>query len=368
MTKFYIPSLDGLRGLAVTSVFLFHFGRLANVKVDFEVGWVGVQLFFVLSGYLITRILLEQKNQPLSGYLTNFYWRRSLRIFPLYFGYLTILTCLYITFHLPESFSSVAGYLFSYTFNFSVLSSGLHINRMFTHLWSLCVEEQFYLVWPFIVYFLSTRQLKHLMVTLLIVIPLFRLALYLTLSYKISDPETLGTSIYWLSPSQFDAFAIGGVVNFFPTTIMRLKSRAWLYILLLIIVSAGAFNFVTQSRNASFTSLGFEIHAIDHFDFIWVYSLLNLLFAATIWFLLQYGSSILSARPMVFIGKISYGIYVLHFPIMGLMSKTLQRFDLPDVLAFFIYAALTLMAAWASFEFYEKRFLKLKDNLSSLGS
>ena len=71
---------------------------------------------------------------------------------------------------------------------------------------------------------------------------------------------------------------------------------------------------------------------------------------------------------MVFIGKISYGIYVLHFPIMGLMSKTLQRFDLPDVLAFFIYAALTLMAAWASFEFYEKRFLKLKDNLSSLGS
>jgi peptidoglycan/LPS O-acetylase OafA/YrhL len=83
-----LAELDGLRGIAVGFVVLFHFGL-------FPPGWIGVQLFFVLSGYLISDILLTEREKPFSTYLGRFYWRRTLRIFPLYFSYLVVISVLF---------------------------------------------------------------------------------------------------------------------------------------------------------------------------------------------------------------------------------------------------------------------------------
>jgi peptidoglycan/LPS O-acetylase OafA/YrhL len=365
MSKFHIPSLDGLRGVAVLLVFLFHFGRLPGVAFRWNVGWVGVQLFFVLSGYLITRILIEQKKNPLGSYLKIFYWRRSLRIFPLYFGYLLALTILFIIFHQPDDFKSIAGYLFSYSFNFSILTIGLHINRLFTHLWSLCVEEQFYIIWPFVVYFFSNNQLKRLSVLLIFAIPLFRWWIYASLKPTISDSEILGTSIYWFSISNFDAFAIGGAVHFLKSKFIGLKSLAWVRIAMVFCIVGGGLNYWISKGGLSITSLGFEIHAIRNYEFIWGYSLLNLLFAAILWHLVQHGSALLSTRPLVFIGKISYGIYVFHFPILGIVSRGLSTSNLPDVVTLVISSTATVIIAWLSFHFFESKFLRLKERFTS---
>ena len=93
----YVRSLDGFRGLAIAAVMLFHFGFL-------PIGWIGVQAFFVLSGYLITAVLLADKEAPLRGYLGRFYWRRALRIFPVNYGFLLVLAVMYVGSGRPASF------------------------------------------------------------------------------------------------------------------------------------------------------------------------------------------------------------------------------------------------------------------------
>src|SRR5215210_7231030 len=106
----YIKSLDGVRAVAIVLVMAFHSGII-------QFGWMGVQLFFVLSGYLITGILWKEKSRTVSvkTKLKNFWARRSLRIFPLYFGFLLVIALIYLIFHFPGYFPKYAPYLFTYT-------------------------------------------------------------------------------------------------------------------------------------------------------------------------------------------------------------------------------------------------------------
>src|SRR3954469_10344160 len=140
MNDGYIKSLDGVRALAIILVMTFHAGIT-------HFGWMGVQLFFVLSGYLITGILWKEKfrDVSLSFKFKKFWVRRSLRIFPLYFGYLVALGLTFLVLHFPSYYTLYAPYLFTYTFNYTRLLSGWQGNPLFTHLWSLSIEEQFYL-------------------------------------------------------------------------------------------------------------------------------------------------------------------------------------------------------------------------------
>ena len=143
----YIPSLDGLRGLGSFLVIATHYGYSQD-------GWIGLEFFFVLSGFLITAILLTETNRPLGEYLGRFYWRRLLRTFPPYFGYLLICGIVYVCVRQPRGFLDVLPSLATYWFNFYTL---FHFyadkpSFMFAHLWSMSVEEQFYLVWPFLVF------------------------------------------------------------------------------------------------------------------------------------------------------------------------------------------------------------------------
>ncbi len=112
MTAPAIPTLDGLRGIAVTLVLLLHFGYLNG-------GWIGVQLFFVLSGFLITGVLVADRPAPLGAYLRRFYWRRTLRIFPLYYGYLALLGLCYAVWGRPAELPDNAVPLVTYTYNFT---------------------------------------------------------------------------------------------------------------------------------------------------------------------------------------------------------------------------------------------------------
>ncbi|EMR04657.1 acyltransferase family protein [Cesiribacter andamanensis] len=204
----YIRSLDGLRALAVTLVMLFHFQLLDS-------GWIGVQIFFVLSGFLITRILLQEKKQELGFYLKRFYWRRSLRIFPLYFTYLLLITGVFMLVQMPESALGKLPYLYTYTFNFTRLSPEWTHSPLFTHFWSLSVEEQFYLVWPLLVFLLPNRLLKGALLLIIAAGPVVRYLLGRWLIGSALSDEAAGEAIYWFTLSHFDAFAMGGAIALF---------------------------------------------------------------------------------------------------------------------------------------------------------
>ena len=160
----YSPALDGLRAVAVVSVMLFHLDA-------FALGWAGVPLFFVLSGYLITSILLTHREQSLGSYLGDFYWRRTMRIFPLYYAYLAVNAVACLAKALP-----LVGYgwFLTYLANYLIgVDYGRPGDGWVDHLWSLAVEEQFYLIWPAVVFFLA-GSLRGITIVLILAAPVVR--------------------------------------------------------------------------------------------------------------------------------------------------------------------------------------------------
>src|SRR5437588_9009399 len=165
----YIPALDGLRGLAILLVMGYHFGQDADgggtalgpfLSPVFGVGYHGVDLFFVLSGFLITGILLDMKDRP--RYFRNFYIRRILRIFPLYYAVLFCLLVLLPLLVTPPVFPFAEAqrrqaWLWLYASNIYHAWTGHWRLTGFSHLWSLAVEEHFYLIWPVVIFFCRAR-------------------------------------------------------------------------------------------------------------------------------------------------------------------------------------------------------------------
>src|ERR1035441_8464452 len=162
----HYPALDGLRGVAILAVFFYHFAggqSSRNIFVQIwsgvaGIGWMGVDLFFVLSGFLITGILFDTAHKQAK--VRNFYARRSLRIFPLYYG--VLLVFLLLTPVLPLHWRPGHLLYFFYLSNvMPILTPGLSSpgpKMVVGHLWSLAVEEQFYLIWPFIVWYVKDRR------------------------------------------------------------------------------------------------------------------------------------------------------------------------------------------------------------------
>jgi peptidoglycan/LPS O-acetylase OafA/YrhL len=153
----YNPRFDALRALCVLGVMAFHWQGIL------QFGWIGVQTFFVLSGFLITGILERSKERYRTlDYFFVFEWRRFLRICPAYFGYLGVLGFLFWITRQPDSLPQAAPYLSTFTLNIERLFPGYQNHQAYTHLWSLAVEFQFYLVWPVIVCQSKTTFAKHL--------------------------------------------------------------------------------------------------------------------------------------------------------------------------------------------------------------
>lgn len=347
-------------------VLVFHFARMKHSAFRFEIGWVGLQIFFVLSGFLITRILLSSKYLSLKDFLRQFYLRRALRIFPLYYGYLVLLLLLFFLTKEPKDILSYYAYLLTYSYNFSIFSNDWQISRMYVHLWSLSVEEQFYLVWPFAVYFLSTGSLKKLMMGLIFVVPLFRflLQIYLVKAFESKDQELIGNMVYWSSFSHFDAFALGGALNFVKEDFLGISKKMWLYITLLSCMVAACINGLALLSHGLFevSTLGYPLHSTINNQHIWSYSLLNLFFAALIWNTITAKRSIFNFKPLQEIGKISYGMYIFHFAILIVFEKAgVQYYNSYFVLI--VYLVVCTLFAYVLYHGVEKRILVLKSKI-----
>jgi peptidoglycan/LPS O-acetylase OafA/YrhL len=360
----YEPSLDGVRAISVLLVMAYHFDLNAW-------GHVGVDIFFVLSGFLITTILIRQRHQELGHYLLVFYERRTLRIFPLYYGYLLVLAIGFLAIGRPLGFDTNWPYLFTYTVNFAHLDPDWFPSAFYGHLWSLSVEEQFYLLWPLLIYFLSPKASKVLMLVLLVACPLIRVAGGMLLSDVAPTIDALGSlpplqaieAFDNLPVSCWDAFAAGALIH---VAGLRAKSRTfWFWyvgILAAATVALGASLLSARGVGTDYAPAELMTAVLD--DRAIGFSLRNLWIVCIVTAALEWSPlrNALSMRPLVLVGRISYGVYVFHWPIMIPFRRMLAYEPLsPEgLLVFALYSATVIGVAYVSYRWFETWFQRWK--------
>ena len=367
-----IRGFDGLRAFAVLAVFLFH----VNLY-KFGFGWLGVSFFFVLSGFLITTILLRMRESlPVKEYFQKFYGRRLLRIFPPYYFYLLVVALLFllrslkIFTPLQVQLETVIWpqfpYAFFYVYNFFNAGSKFVISSFLTHFWSLAVEEQFYIIWPLILLLAPVKKLGRIFWVTILLGPIFRLATYLIYTrYNLPFlSEDVYLAVYVLPFSQVDAFATGAYVSQFRIPHARKQ-------LLLVAVVAPILGYLSQYLSTGFVdfdSLGYEFRMWTGYKFIWGYSLLNYFFALVIYNVRheQLFLPLLEQKFLEYIGRISYGVYIYHVPIIYTIFTYMPNvtFWIRTLLAF----AVTIGVAALSYHILEKPILDLKDRFFPLKS
>src|ERR1700690_2129617 len=273
--------LDGLRAIAFLLVFLLHADNLG-------IGWVGVQLFFVLSGFLITGILIDLK-KDFSGkdYFVKFYARRFLRIFPLYYFYLFLILALTSwlensNFATPqmELYRAQFPFALGYVYNFFWMTT-TNLSPFLSHFWSLCIEEQFYIFWPLLIFIVPEKRLKELFIAAILAGLLFRLGF--TIVYQIHPYSFIARGawygIYALPFSHIDAFGFGAYLSRYqiPNASKQLA---------VLVVVAPLLGYMTQFLSVgnigNVDALGYPFFMKNGYQFIWGYSLLDYLFVLMI--------------------------------------------------------------------------------------
>lgn len=350
-----MPQLDSLRALAFFGIAASHW-LAARTRLS-TLGGPGVQLFFVLSGFLITGILLDYRklqegSQGLlsaGSALRTFYIRRFFRIFPLFYGVIVAALIFDI-----GPIRQLWPWHISYGSNFLYAAHRPSSADPFRHFWSLAVEEQFYLVWPFLIFFVRLATLKRLIFGLVILAPLFRIGMDLAYPtmYRVN----------YLPLSCVDALGIGGYLafasrhqNLFSTSPSTLARRLGATGLAGGILMAGLMGI--KGRVFWLESIG---HAALVFVFAWI------VFGAARGFRGPLGW-LLNLSQLRFLGKISYGLYVFHHFFTGLdLPASFARLGLPANWAQYIVVQvlvrflLTLSLASLSWFLYEKPLNDLK--------
>lgn len=362
----YVPELDGLRGIAILLVIVSHY--LGEYWRTASVGWTGVNLFFVLSGFLITGILLDAKDKP--NYFRNFYARRTLRIFPLYYLVLFLLFIVAPLFSAldTEGFQSVArhqGWLWTYTMNlYTSFWAAVNGDDPFAggwvqtaHFWSLSVEEQFYLVWPAIVLFTTRRRLLAICVAAFF--GAWALRIYFVSQGNLVAP-------YFFTLCRIDDLAAGAFVAAMAREkggLDRLAACAPMAAILALWALLG-----TGIQLRHFFQLNGTVE-------IQAYSAFSLLYASLVVFALTANSRgwfrwLMRNAFLRSYGKYSYAIYIFHWGLSSALFFHILPVDtMTDIfgsetnaLAVRVVgvAILSWGIAFVSWHVYEKHFLKLK--------
>ncbi len=348
----YYYNLDGIRGIAALMVVVFHFfndknsaylSNLVTYQKATEFGQHGVSLFFVLSGFVITRILIKTRKE--AGYFSNFYKKRALRIFPLYYLFLFVI---YFFFPLvseaktPELKLQVPYYFYlqNLTEILNIKSSGPG------HFWSLAVEEHFYLLWPLAIYLIHPKNIGKF-------IGICFLLIFVLKYFMLNN----GLTINYFTFTRVDQIMLGAYLAVLEYNDFFKKKGALKKMVLigLSVIPIGALSYIFST----------------HFYYLkemTKYSILGLFFFSLIGSLVIMDKNnmvnrILSAKILQYLGRISYGIYVWH----ALALTILNRVFILEILFLdlMLTLCLTIVLAHLSYFYFEKFFLNLKGkNLS----
>ena len=411
----HLPVLDGLRGVAILLVLFFHFTDMTPANAfdtalvtTIHWGHYGVDLFFVLSGFLITGILVEARGKP--GYFGSFYMRRVLRIFPLY--YLLVIFSFLVLPNLgaalagapgvsPDTAQLVQGkldrfgqgggdqwYYWLFASNFAVAKVDAYRHGILDVSWSLSIEEQFYLAWPLLLFFLGALRMRWVCLVILIVAPLFRAWLL----ERSVDPLFGGVptliDVYMYTPGRLEGIALGALLAIHlraghgrnsPEQRLRRLAPACKVLAPLLLVASLLVEWphLTGTHTGPDPYLGGALFGISFvaYGFAALFVLALLAKKGTTWYRFW------TWRPFVSFGKYSFAIYLLHLPVRAIIRDRAygpnyngDRFGdalitFPRVLGsefagqLLFYAPALLAcwcAGWLSWHCFEKHALKLK--------
>ncbi len=367
----HVSQLDGVRGLAILIVTIYRFGkqfpqdhwfgRLFHSAIQF--GDTGVELFFVLSGFLITGILVDAKDS--AHFFRNFFARRSLRIFPLYFGSLLLLLVLFPALRIsPSEFQPAIDqqfYLWTYLTNVQMSILQAWCFGPLDHFWSLAVEEHFYFLWPLVIFFFSLNTSLRIAIFLTVLISFGRIG-YAAISTNDVAPDVL--SIF-----RFDSLLMGAILALQIRQPSGLEPlRRWLWIALPALVICGAALAIKGGRVLTIP--------LTIIPLIWACIMIGLLTSSRKSILAR----LFDLQFLRRLGKFSYAMYVFQSPLIPLTASVVSIAGLARVfemvpvvpslanvnilggLAYIVVMfVLTYGAAVLSWYTIERHFLKLKD-------
>ncbi len=348
----HYPALDGLRGVAILLVVIYHnFGFISQSYF----GWLGVDLFFVLSGFLITDILLRTVNEP--KFLSNFYMRRVLRIFPLY--YASLLLFLFIVAPLTSDkiewdyYQENQIYLWTYLQNWLYIFKEPGSAAILNHYWSLAVEEQFYIFWPLVI--LLLKKPKYLLAfigILLIAVIIFRFVLWF---YQVEDLAYYNLYTF----TRIDGICIGCMVALLMRMNMHfIRNYTFLIVLVFAAVNFG-FYFINRENNYSFP----YIALVGYTTFAMI---LGLLVYEAVTRETRFLNMIFGFGLLKFFGRISYGLYIFHWPVYLLISAYYSEANgfSGKLLLSLVATGIAILISWLSYRYFERYFLRLKSSYS----
>lgn len=352
----HMPGLNGLRAIAALSVLIAHVSLkgIADFGLpylfDLPMAGYGVTLFFVISGFLITYLLLQEQGKTQTVDVRKFYIRRILRIWPVYYLFLSV--CIVVFFILSEQRTILVKEMWFYVFFAAnipfIFQNGILI---LVHYWSIGVEEQFYLIWPWIV---KSMKISLLRVALIIFILLFLMKLVLWM--------TLGTTFLayrFITVTRFHCMMVGAI----GAILFHSENTLFIKLATNRIIQLGSW--------LLFFTVGFNllsIPAVIGHELIAFASLSMIMGQITV------NRRIVNLENLFFdfIGQISYGIYVIHPLIIFLLSKVYRDINIAPALKYgLVYSSViisTVMIAWLSYIYLEKPFLKFKTRFAVVKS
>jgi peptidoglycan/LPS O-acetylase OafA/YrhL len=394
----YIESIDGIRGLFMLSVLLVHL-HLSHFKIPSFLAQFSLHLFFVLSAYLISSILYKQKEHATSfkSFAKDFYTKRALRILPLYFAYILFFIGFAVVLRLfaPSIENQFLGVIYdikhfgwmllTFTFNYRELFSWSqdisHLRcHVFPHLWSISIEEQFYLFIPTVIYFVSKNNIRRLCLFFILIYPFFRYFGFIYLRDVVEmktrfgeESNVLFNFFYRSSLFQFDAFFYGLLIP-----LIKINSKKLIFIcytiFVLLLISTQIYSAIQISNTYGYTfleSINNTIVLYKNGQFAYINTLYNLVSFCLVYIAVNYPSSlfnkIYSISLFKKIGKIVYGFYVYHaiFALLtlalyyGVLIKYISNI-FADFIAIAICITLTYKFSKLSYYKFEMYFLKLK--------
>ena len=367
---FYVPGLDIVRCLGFFAVFTIHAFRARFVDYQaipapfagliiavLDTGKYSIDMFFVSSAYLITELLLREHEATGVVDAKAFYVRRMLRIFPLYYGFIILAVFIYPLFLADAAISRRHSLgLLTFSFNWVVSIWGYPRRSFLNHLWSVSVEEQFYLAYPFIVRLFGIKNLKAVAVVFLCIATISRLVMIKT-DFFVSAEQAM-----WVSTlTRLDPLAAGILLAIYIREKKIGLLTGALNKLLVILLSITALVICS-----TYLSLEANIYYA-----LLIYPLATFTCVLIIWAALSQNAEFSKFAPLIYLGKISYGLYVFHLAGLqiarSLLGSTLKN-NSSAISCALLGFALTLIFATVSYHWLEKPFLKLKKKFTYVPS
>ena len=341
----YFPAIDGLRLLAFLLVFFRHFKIAVPFPFLRETGWIGVELFFLISGFLLTKLLREEYIQQGTIQIKQFFARRALRVWPLYFFYLLVISLYAIKvgphYFFPDRL--IGNFLF---YDNIISAIELYNPNSFTiHLWSISMEEQYYLLLPFAIPWLLSLDQKKLIRFFLFAYLIILAARLIAFVYKTPDP------FIYVLPISGDCFLLGMMlgIGLFDNIIHRFRSLPTFVISVLLLSTI----YFLPARE------------VQGFHNVYVYSIIAVAFALLLISVIHQPNKLLefifANKLSRYLGKISYGLYIYHIISIYGAGRICDKLGIAAQLhQLWLSLFLTVILSVLSYEFFEKFFLRYK--------